>query len=322
MPYQPGLSDVHIDAALTNLSTAYMQDASNFVSPIVFPNVPVNNKSDKYFTFAKDTFLRAGGMKTPFGMEANRGGFNLSSGSYNCDTYRWAFDLTPDVIANADSALNIDLAAVNFVMAGLMITREVVWASKYFVTGVWGTDVVGGTDFTQWNNQAASNPISDVKTARTTVLQNTGYLPNTLVVSQFVHDQLTQHPLILERYKYTSSDSITPQMLARLFEVERYVIATAVQATSQEGQTITTAFILGKSALLCYVPPAPGLMTPSSGYSFVWKGLTGLNDMGVATARIPMNWLGVGTERIEGYFSWDMSVVGNDLGYFFSSAVA
>jgi hypothetical protein len=50
--------------------------------------------------------------------------------------------------------------------------------------------------------------------------------------------------------------------------------------------------------------------------------LTGLNNLGVRTARIPMNWLGVGTERVEGEYSFDMKMVGNDLGTFFLNAVA
>ena len=55
---QTTLSQVHIDAALTNISTAYAQDAKNFVASQVFPTVPVSNKPDKYFTYDKSDFRR------------------------------------------------------------------------------------------------------------------------------------------------------------------------------------------------------------------------------------------------------------------------
>ncbi len=332
MPYQPGLGDVHLDAALTNFSLAYMQDATNFVADTVFPSVPVDHKSNKYFVFAKDAFLRAGGAQVPFGQEAPRGGFNLSSDSYDVGTpWRWAFDMTPDIAANSDPGVNMDQAASAFIMNGLLVQREVNWASQFFAAGKWGTDITGAvagngtTTTTYWNDDAGSDPITDVSVGRQTMLANTGYLPNTLVVSFPVHEALKKHPLIVDRFKYTSSESITEGMLAALFEVQNYVVAKAVQATSQEGQTITTALVLGKHALLCYSAPAPSLLAHSAGYTFVWSKLTGMTNLGVATFRYPMPHLGVSsngvTERIEGQYAYSLKITGSDLGYFFSGIV-
>ena len=326
MPYQPEVRDVHIDAALTNFSLAYMQDASNFVSDQVFPVVPVEHKSDKYYKFAKDAFLRRGGRISPFGQEAPRGGFNISNDSYNTETWRWAFDLLPDIKANSDPGINIDQAATNFVMNGLLVEREVQWGTQFFTTGIWSTDFVGGTNFTQWDDPANSDPITDVSNARKTMLGATGYLPNTFTIGFSVYESLKRHPLVVDRFKYTSSDSITSGMLARLFEVDRLLIAKSVQATSQEGEAVTTAFILGNHALLSYAAPAPSLMAHSAGFTFVWSRLTGLNNLGVATFRYPMPHLGVTssgtTERIEGQYAYAHKVTGSDLGYFFSNATA
>jgi hypothetical protein len=215
MPYEPGLNSVHLDAALTNFSIAYMQDATNFVADQVFPCVPVDHKSDKYFTFPKDTFLRAGGEQVPYGQEAPRGGFSLSNDSYDVGTpWRWAFDLTPDIKANSDAGVNIDKAASDFVMNGLLVQREIVWASKWFTSSAgWATSVTGGTNVPYWSDDANSDPITDVSNARGAILTATGYMPNTMVVSFYVHEALKKHPLVLDRYKYTSSDSITPAMI-------------------------------------------------------------------------------------------------------------
>lgn len=326
MPYQPDIRDVHIDAALTNFSIAYMQDASNFVAADVFPVVPVEHKSDKYFTFAKDTFLRRGGRISPFGQEAPRGGFNVANTNYSTETWRWAFDILPDVKANADPAINMDQVGSNFVMNGLLVEREIQWGTQFFTTGVWQTSLTGGTNFSQWDDPANSDPITDMSVGRATILQSTGYKPNTLTVGFAVHEALKRHPLVVDRFKYTSSDSITNEMLARLFEVDRYLVCQAVQATNQEGESITTAFILGNHALLSYAAPAPSLMAHSAGYTFVWTGLTGLNNLGVATFRYPMPHLGVtgnGTvERIEGQYAYTHQITGADLGYFFYQATA
>jgi hypothetical protein len=326
MPYQPDVRDVHIDMALTNFSIAYMQDAANFVSDQVFPVVPVQHKSNKYFVFAKDVFMRRGGRISPFGQEAPRGGFAVSNDNYSTETWRWAFDLLPDIKANADPAINMDQVASNFVMNGLLVEREIQWGTSFFGTGIWGTDVVAGTGFTAWDDPANSDPITDIAVGRKTILSNTGYMPNTLTVGFSVHEALKRHPLIVDRFKYTSSDSISADMIARLLEVDRYIVAKSVQATSQEGDTITTAFILGQNALLSYAAPAPSLMAHSAGYTFVWSRLTGLNNLGVATFRYPMPQLGVTsegtTERIEGQYAYVHKVTGSDLGYFFSNAAS
>jgi len=41
---QPTNSDVHVDAALTNISVAYVQNAADFVAGRAFPNVPVSKQ--------------------------------------------------------------------------------------------------------------------------------------------------------------------------------------------------------------------------------------------------------------------------------------
>ena len=45
----PTLSQVHVDAILTNSSVAYIQAADNFIANKVFPIVPVDKQSDLYF---------------------------------------------------------------------------------------------------------------------------------------------------------------------------------------------------------------------------------------------------------------------------------
>ena len=47
----------HIDRALTNMSIAYAQGANAFIADKVFPIVPVQKRSDVYFSIVKKTCL-------------------------------------------------------------------------------------------------------------------------------------------------------------------------------------------------------------------------------------------------------------------------
>lgn len=318
---QPSVRDVHVDAALTNVSVAYAQDQSNFIADKVFPIVPVEKQSDVYFKYDKGAFFRDEAAIRAAASESAGSGFDLGTDSYMCQKWALHKDVDDDTVANADPAVDPFRDATHFVMQQLLIRRERLFASSYLKTGVWGTDVVGGTNFAQWDDEASSDPFEDFKNARITMLSTTGYLPNTLTVSYETHEALKKHPLVMDRFKYTSSDSITEAMLARLFEVDKYLVAKSIYQTSVEkAASQTFSFIASKCALLSYSAPGPSLLQPTGGYIFAWRGLTGLNGAGIKTKRFRME--NLEAERVESTMALSMKLVAADMGYFFSGTVS
>jgi hypothetical protein len=59
-----------------------------------------------------------------------------------------------------------------------------------------------------------------------------------------------------------------------------------------------------KSALLCYTPSAPSLMTPAAGYIFTWNGYLAGNSYGVRMKNFRMEH--IASDRIEGEMTYDM----------------
>lgn len=317
----PNVSDVHIDAALTNISVAFFQEAAGFCFNKVFPVVPVEKQTDKYFVWDRADAYRGYAKKRAPGTEAGRIGMRLSNDSYSADEYALDMPIPDQVRANQDAAVNLESHASESLMQALMIGAEQVWVDNFFATGKWGTDVTGAVDFTQWSNYAASDPAAQISTGRLTIKQNTGYSPNTLVVAEHVHEVLKRHPLILDRTKYTSAESITAQVLARYFEVDNYMVAGAVKTTSAEGAASATFdFVAGKHALLCYTTPRPGLMVPTAGYTFGWRGLTGMNDNGIKVKRYRDE--KIASDIVEDTLAYDQKIVTSAMGYFMASAVA
>lgn len=313
---KPTVEDVHVSRPLTSISVAYLQDAKNFIATQVFPAVPVMHKSDVYFTYGKDDFRRNNLVKRAPGTESAGGGFSLdATASYHAHVYSWHFDIDEQLRANADAPLDVEADAALYNMQTMVIGREKLWADTFFKTGVWGTDKSN----TLWTTQS-NDPEADVDTAKKTILQNTGMLANTMVVSYDTHQALKQHTLVQERFKYTSPDSITADMLARFLEVDRYLVASASYNSAAEEATASNSFILADGALLLYVSPTPSLRRPSAGYTFVWRGLTGLNNDGVRTKKFRLEHLN--SDRIETDMSFDMKLVASDCGYFFANTVA
>lgn len=324
----PTRQQIHIDQALTNISVAYMQDASNFIADKVFPKVPVQKQSNLYFIYDRGDFWRDEAAERAPGTESAGGDYNISkSDPYFCRVYAYHKDVNEQDRVNADDPLSPDRDATEFVSGKLLIKREILWASNYFKTGVWATDVTGKAanpgagETLQWD-QAASDPVKVIQNYSTQMQEATSYRPNTLVLSPYVRDALLEHPDVIDRIKYTQKGIASEALLAELFNVQNIYVAQAVYNSAAKGATASNGFIMSKSALLCYSEPNPGLKKPSAGYIFTWTGLKGAGAFGNRTVRIPMPWLGMDTERIEGEMAFDMKVVAADLGVFFSGIVA
>jgi len=315
---QPTTTDVHVDAVLTNMSIAYIQNQSHFVANQVFPTVPVEKQSDKYFVYTKgDWFRDEAELRAP-GTESAGSGYTLSTDTYSADVYAFHKDIDDQTRKNTDSPLNPDRDATQFVTQRMLMRQEIDWFSTYFTTGVWETDVtLSGTD--QWSD-AASDPIEVIETGKATILTSTGLMPNTLTVGYDVHRQLRNHPDIIDRIKYTSGAPIGNALIAQFFGVDRYLVSMGIKNTAVEGATTTMANIAGKHALLTHSASAPSTLTPSAGYCFKWNGISdGLGkDIGITRLRMaPLR-----SDRIEAQMAWDNKVVATDLGYFIANAVA
>ncbi len=61
--------------------------------------------------------------------------------------------------------------------------------------------------------------------------------------------------------KYTSSASITEDMIAKALELEKYVVAKASYNTNAEGAVSVTSFAAGANAMLTYSDGSPSIMT-------------------------------------------------------------
>jgi len=317
---QPTTNDVHVDAILTNISVAYIQDQGNFIANQVFPSVPVEKQSDKYFKYTKGDWFRDEAQLRAAATESAGSGYSLSTDTYSTSVYAFHKDVDDQVRANADNPLNPDRDATTFVTQRMLLRQEIDWNTNYFTTGIWDTDVVGGSDFTVWSNYTSSDPIEDIETGKATMLTNTGFMPNTLVVGYDVFRQLRHHPDIVDRIKYTSSEVPAEGILGRLFGVDRVLVTRGIKNSGAEGASDSFAQIHGKNAALYYVAPSPGLLTPSAGYQFTWRGVSdGMGqNIGITRFRMPE----LRADRIEAQMAWDYKVVSTDLGYFFSACVA
>ena len=331
-------SQVHIDQPLSNLTLAYVQEQTNFIADRVFPTVGVQRQSDKYYIYDRANMNRAGDVqKLAPRTEVNRIGMAISNDSYFADVYGLGMDFDEQTLANEDAMLDIRAAGAQTLVNRLLIHREEQFAETFFKADVWGTDYDGvanadnnlASEVTQWSDYDNSTPIADVTLGRRTMqLKSGGFKPNTMVVGKETRDILINHPDILARLNggatVTNTALITNAKLAEIFEVENFYVMEAVKNTGAEGLAESNAFIGGKSALLVHAPRSAGLMTPASGLTFAWNNIPGANNLGVTVESFSDDALKRQqvAEHIQVKMSYDMKIVGADLGVFFNTIVA
>ena len=232
-------------------------------------------------------------------------------------------DIPNEDIWNEDDVFNLEDDATAFTVEKLRLGRERRWAAAYFQTGIWGSDLVGGADFVAWST-AGSTPITDIEDAKALIRRSTGIMPNTIVVSERVHQALKNHANVLDRFKYTQAGIITEKLLAQVFEVDKYVKAAAIYAANKEGDDEDLEYILNETdLLLVYAAPRPAKRHPSGGYTFRWNrprvaGRTGERlETSIRKMELPLK----NGERVEGSVYEDIKLVASSCGVFFSGAI-
>jgi hypothetical protein len=312
------------------MSVAYIQSQEAFISGKVFPTVPVDKKSDRYFLYTKDDWFRDDAQLRAPNTESAGGGYDIdNTPSYTCLVYSYHKDIDEQEEANSDIPLNPERDATRFVARKLLIREEIQWVSDYFTTGKW-TGSSTGTDITVsvvWNDPT-STPIEDVQVEAAAILTNTGFDPNTFVLGFQVYQKLIRHPDVIDLIKYGAGPGnpaiANEAALAKIFSVERVLVSKSVKNTAPKtpgSTTFTGALTAGKNALLCYVAGSPSIMEPTAGYVFMWKGISRGLGTTIGSYRIPMPWLGLETVRVESEIAFADKLVGADLGSFFSAVV-
>jgi hypothetical protein len=322
---QPTGSDLHIDTYLSNVGVAYMNEPGAYIADRVFPVVPVDKQSDLYPVYAKDFWFRDEAQKRAPLTEGEGGGYELEDpGTYYCHEWSWFVDTPEEDLWNADDVFNLEDDALSYTVEKLRLKRERLWAENYFAAGVWGTEVVGGPDFVQWDDDDA-NPIVDVGDWKEQILRQTGIKANTLVVPYNIHQFVKNNAEVLDRFKYTQAGIITEQILARVFEVENYLVGYAVHAPHAEGAEGDLEYILNdESVLLVYAPPRPSRRRPSGGYTFRWNRPSYRGQAGSRLAMTVRKYdLGRKRgQRIQGSIYEDLKLVASDVGLFATCVVA
>lgn len=266
----PRPSQVHTSKALENISIAYTPQG--LVAQDVAPVVPVNFESDTYYVYSKDN-LRVPSTIWADGDVPNRSIWNLSTATYTLQRNALRDLVTDRTESNADKAIRPQADTTEGLTGQIKLKMEVDLFNLINQTSTNWANTTSLSSTQAWSqNTTLSNPIAFVDSATTSIRRRSGMSANLIVMSEGTFKAAKEHTSVTDRIKYTSSQSVTPELLASLFNVEKVSVSKAVVNTGEENVGDTMSDVATDTALVCYVEKNPGLKKPSAFYTFQKEG--------------------------------------------------
>ena len=283
------LNDVARNPLLDQIAIAAFQEPADFVASQLFGTIPVADQIGKYTRFDQGSLrINTGKLRAP-GTPVEYGTIEAAQTTFACEQIGFGQVLTREMM----KTFAISEPAVAKVLAeALLINSELRFGAAYWKTGVWGIDLAGvvsgptSNQFVHWTN-AVSTPIDDILAAKLRIKLSGGKDPNTLALGAETANKLLTNPQIVNRLNNGQTPNgpakATLQDLAKLFGLDRVIVAGGVYNAANEGVTENPQFCLNtKSAWLGYVEASPNVLSTSAGYRFAWEGNAG-NPTGVHT---------------------------------------
>lgn len=276
MPQQT-YSQARAGISPVNTSIAQGYQNNELVGNYLFPRVGVGLRAGKVITFTKDQFKQYSNMQRSPGARTPRVQFGYSSTDYALTDYSIEGTLPKEIREEQSSAtkgFTIDGAsmAINNAMDIIGLRLEVQQATLATTLANYNAGnkvTLSGTSQLS-DYSGTSNPVSVVETAKEAIRQKIGKRPNTLVMGPTVMAAIKQHPVVVERLKYTGRDIATVEILSSLFDVQNVVVGEAI--TSSDADVFSD--IWGKHMVLAYTVPGDlaSRGQPTFGYTYNLDG--------------------------------------------------
>jgi len=319
---------------LTNLAIAQFQSAEDFVATRLFPVVPVQLPTAKYYKFSKGDLARDNMQRKPMFGRVTPAVLSLSEDSYDCkpDQLIMGIDqLTalPYQRTNAPGAADPRKAKVLAAMEQTHLHLDLMFAERYFKTGVWANEWSGaaanptGKQFLRFD-VSGSDPIQFVDNRIMEIRREGRRKVNKIALGYKTFIALKNNASILDRVKFSGSSAnpakVNEATLAELFGVDEVTVLASTYNKAGLGETEKMQFVCDEtSMLMVYAPSAPRIDEPSAGYTFAWDMLGG--DQYIAVTQYEGE-PGTHSEFIETLCSYDMKQTGQDLACYCSGCVS
>lgn len=257
-----------VDPVLTEVARGYVNQQR--VGRVLFPRVEVAARGGQILQFGKEAFRKLNMRRAP-GAMTQRISFGYEGDPYVLVQDSVDVPLPREIMQDATKVPGVDMGkrATNLAMDQMTLGLEIEQAQLASNPDNYSPNnkmALTGSD--KWDDPN-SNPEQDVSEAKEAVRRFCGVEPNRMILPNPALKALKFHPKIVDRFKYTGSESITTKMLANLFDLDEVAVAKGVYMDQNADEDAPFKDIWGNNVILAYTPLEPkGVEEPSFGYTY------------------------------------------------------
>jgi hypothetical protein len=249
-----------VDALWSQYVQGYAHQAR--VMTALFPLAGVPNRKGTVIKFGRDSFRLSQTKRAP-GTQLRVRKFTHGSDSYVLDDHGEQLIIPMEEIE--EGAVRPGTSIVQDHMDQFLETQtlrheydaaQIATTAANYASGHFPT--TAGAD--QWDAADAS-PTEQIRAYKETISGKIGREPNTLVLGVDAYVAATENGRIRDQLKYTSKESITPEILAAVFDLDTVVVARSVY---DDADGTSAKVFTADAAVLAYVDPGTNLMAPDS----------------------------------------------------------
>lgn len=272
---------VHINVPLTTMSVGY--HPTGFIAEQLFPVVPVVHESDYYYVWDKASAFRrqrTDGYDSLVadGAVAKRADFGATPDIYKAEKFALAGRITDRQRQNQDQVLNLEVSKTRRLQDLVLIDQELRVAGLSTTAANFASAnkiTLAGTD--QWNNASFASQTTGTFSiieqrcddGKEAIRKATGgKQPNVIVIPAAVAKVMKRDVGVRDSIKYTHPDILTGGDLPPVLWGMKVLIPAAIYDNSVEGEAYSAVDIWGKSVVLAYVEPNPGVDSLTFGSIF------------------------------------------------------
>jgi len=264
---------------LTGLAQGYCSDTP-LVGQYIAPVVSVECRTGAVIRFGREAFATQD-TRRAYSAKVQTVSSKFSADTYTLESNALAYEIPVEVLEESNCLTTLNQAGIDLrqIETNNLINRlarghelnvvNLVTASTTYETANYNLTITGAVPGSNlaWDN-ALSTPIRDVLALQSIVRKAAGCRFNSIVLGSAAYELLLTHPDIIGRIQYTTSDSVTAEILAMYFNVDSVMVADAVQLDNATGGLVS---IFPENAILAFYSPAPGQkavsLSPSKGFS-------------------------------------------------------
>lgn len=260
-------------------------DRQGFIGTKILPMVTVAKQSGTFGKIPIEQLIKTRNTARAPGSGYSRGNFTFTQDTFT--TYEHGAE---EVVDDNEAALYSDYfvaeqIAVQRAVDAILRNQEIRIAAAVGNTTTWTGATLTTSIGTPWATVATATPVDDVEAAVRLVRDNSGMLPNAMIISWLTYRNLRLSDQILDRVQTQNFQDVRAGMIGRshlsaVFDIPNIIVAGAIKDSDAEGDAFDAASIWNDDyCMICRIAETGDIREPCIGRTFHW-GEDGSSPLG------------------------------------------